>query len=231
MAIVQLADGTIATSGVVYRPLPRGTMEILSAVLIVLVLAMVGLGVAAMRQPNDFRISRSTRIAADPAAVFVKINDFRAWPDWSPWAKLDPTMHVEYDGPSRGLGAGYAWSGNSKVRHGSMRIIESKSNTKVKIQLEFIKPFRASNQMRFTLAPDPNGTRVSWTMEGDNQLFAKLTGLFMNMDKRIGRDFERGLASLKEAVEHAARRDSDKAAPRVSGRPSDQSGLHLLRDA
>ena len=70
-------------------------------------------------------------------------NDFHAWPAWSPWARLDPGMHTEYDGPCAGVGAGYTWSGNSKVGRGSMRIIGATPDSRVTIQLEFLKPFNA----------------------------------------------------------------------------------------
>lgn len=186
-------------------------MTISSALLVVFVFAVFGLVVMVLRRPDEFRISRSTRIAADPASVFSQINDFRAWSAWSPWAKLDPAMYVEYDGPSRGLGAGYSWSGNSKVGQGSMRIIESKQNIRVGIQLEFFKPFRASNRTTFTLTPEPSGTKVSWVMEGKNKFLSKLMGVFMNLDKLIGADFERGLANLKVVVERGAGSDSVRA--------------------
>ena len=41
-------------------------------------------------QPDDYRLTRSTVIAAPAAAVFARVNDLRKWDDWSPWAKVDP---------------------------------------------------------------------------------------------------------------------------------------------
>lgn len=44
-------------------------------------------------------------------------------------------------------------------------------------------------------------TEVTWAMAGDSNFVAKVFGVFMNMDKAIGGDFERGLASLKALSE------------------------------
>jgi len=43
-----------------------------------------------------------------------------------------------------------------------------------------------------------------WTMTGQHNLMSKLMGLFMNMDKMVGKDFEAGLASLKAVSEAKA---------------------------
>jgi hypothetical protein len=41
-------------------------------------------------------------------------------------------------------------------------------------------------------------------MAGKNNFMGKAVGLFMNMDKMVGGDFEKGLASLKAVTEVAA---------------------------
>jgi hypothetical protein len=43
-------------------------------------------------------------------------------------------------------------------------------------------------------------------MAGRNNFVAKALGLFMNMDRMIGRDMENGLAQLKSVVEAAIRK-------------------------
>ena len=69
------------------------------------------------------------------------------------------------------------------------------------MNLDFLKPFEATSDTVFTTAPDGPGTRVTWTMSGQNNFMGKAMSLFMDMDKMIGKDFEKGLASLKEVVE------------------------------
>jgi uncharacterized protein YndB with AHSA1/START domain len=169
----------------------------------------IGLGVLAVvavlllviaTRPAHFRIERSAQISAPPAVVFSLVNDFRQWPKWSPWEKVDPAMKKTFDGPATGQGASYAWAGNSKAGEGRMTILESKPSEEVSIQLEFVKPFAATNRATFTMSPSAQGTEVHWIMEGDNGFAAKAFSLFMNMDKIVGKDFEEGLANLSSAA-------------------------------
>jgi hypothetical protein len=151
---------------------------------------------------DTFRYERSTTIAADAARIAPLITDFHAWTKWSPWDKTDPAMQRDYSGEPSGVGARYAWSGK-KSGAGSMRIDEV-TPSKVSIALEFTRPFKASNIAEFTFAPAAGGTRVTWVMSGPKNLVSKIFGLFMNMDKMIGKDFEAGLAALKSVVESKA---------------------------
>jgi Polyketide cyclase / dehydrase and lipid transport len=176
-------------------------MRIIVPVALVIVVA---LAVFVQTRPDRFHIERSTTIEAPSAAIFPHINDFHRWTAWSPWERIDPVLQRSYDGPPSGLGAGYRWVGNNQVGEGSMRITESTPDRKVGIALEFIKPFKASNTATFTLVPDASGTRVTWAMDGQNTVVSKLMGLFMNMDRMIGGEFGKGLASLKGIAEGGA---------------------------
>jgi hypothetical protein len=164
------------------------------------VILVVGLIVVAM-QPPTFRVSRSITIDAPPSAVFPHINELRRWEIWSPWAKLDPTMKQTYDGPPAGVGSSTHWIGNRQVGEGRMTIVESTTNERVRIKLEFLKPFKATNQAEFELRPQGEQTAVEWTMTGDKNLIMKAFCMMMNMDKMVGRDFEKGLAAMKAEVE------------------------------
>ena len=44
-------------------------------------------------------------------------------------------------------------------------------------------------------------TVVTWSMAGKNNLMGKIFGLFMDCEKMIGSQFEKGLASLKSVAE------------------------------
>lgn len=165
----------------------------------VVVLVFVGV---VLTRPAAFHIERSANIAAPPARVFAHVNDFHKWSAWSPWEKLDPAMKKSYEGAPSGVGAIYAWTGNNKVGQGRMTIEKSVEPTEVQVKLEFIKPFAATNTATFTFAPAAGGTRATWAMDGRNNFMAKAASLFMDMDKLVGGDFERGLAALKSVAEH-----------------------------
>lgn len=161
---------------------------------VVAVLLLFSLFVAT--RPAHFRVERSAQIDAPSNVVFPLINDFHAWAKWSPYEKLDPGMKKTYSGAPSGRGASYAWSGNDKAGEGRMTITDSKPSELVSIQLEFLKPFAATNQATFRLTPNATGTRVQWSMEGDNGFVAKAFCLVVNMDSLVGKDFEAGLANL-----------------------------------
>jgi hypothetical protein len=85
-----------------------------------------------------------------------------------------------------------------------MTLIESRAKDPIRINLEFFKPFAATNLAEFTFEPDGDQTAVTWSMTGKNNVVAKAIHLFMNMDKMIGAQFEQGLAQMKSVVEEAS---------------------------
>ena len=168
------------------------------AMVVILVLAV--LAYAASR-PDEFRIERRTRIKAGPDKIFPLLNDFKRWPIWSPWEKMDPNLTRRYSGAESGQGAVYDWEGNKKVGKGRMEIRKVVPPSSVVITLDFMEPWAAHNTAEFTLTPAAGATDVVWAMQGPNLFMTKLMGVFMSMDKMVGKDFERGLANLKQAAE------------------------------
>ena len=173
--------------------------------LVVIVLIVAIFCVVVALQPAHYHVERTATINAPAAVVFAQVNDFHKWEAWSPWAKLDPAMKQAYAGAPSGTGAMYSWTGNDQVGEGKMTITESRPSDLIKIKLEFIKPFAAINATDFTFTPQGNQTAVKWVMDGDNNFVGKAFSLFMNMDKMVGGDFEKGLAQMKTITEAAAK--------------------------
>jgi hypothetical protein len=147
----------------------------------------------------DFSMTRQITIDASAPTVHALVNAFPAWQEWSPWEGLDPALKRTYSGPESGVGSRYEWSGNRQAGAGSMEIVES-TPEQIAVTLQFLKPFKATNRTTFRMTPGDSGTTVSWTMSGHrNLLMALMVPLFF--DKAIGKDFERGLASLKARAE------------------------------
>jgi hypothetical protein len=169
--------------------------------------ALVGLFIIffVASRPPKFRIERSITIAAPPDRAFAHVNDFHRWVGWSPWEKMDPAMKKTFEGAPAGQGSIYSWVGNKKVGEGRMTIEKSEAPSVVGLKLEFLKPWQATNETTFSFVPADGGTKVTWAMEGENRAFtAKAFAVLMNMDKAVGRDFEKGLASLKSLAESPA---------------------------
>lgn len=148
---------------------------------------------------SSFEMSRSTHIDAPPERVLPLLEDFHEWQQWSPWEGLDPDLKRTFTGPEKGVGSHYHWSGNKQAGEGTMEITKSGPGG-VEVDLRFLKPFKATNVTRFDLRPADGGTDVNWVMTGERGFFMSLAGKLF-FDKSIGKDFDKGLASLKAAAE------------------------------
>lgn len=180
-------------------------MSPLLIVLLALVVLVAGILVIAASRPDTFRYERRATITAPPTVVFGLVNDVRRFQDWSPWAKLDPDCKVAFTGPVAGEGATWAWEGNNKVGTGRATVTASRPAELVALRLEFLKPFQATNAAEFTFRAENGGTVVTWSMTGKNNFFFKIFGLFVDCEKMVGKDFEKGLASMKALAEGAAK--------------------------
>ena len=150
---------------------------------------------------SDYEVKRTITVDVEPHKVYGKIVDLHKWQAWSPWEGLDPEITRRYTGPDSGVGASYAWNGNRKVGEGKMTITDVAEPGRVALDLHFLKPFKAENETVFSLEPAGEGTRVTWTMTGSHTILSRIMGIFMSMDKMVGKDFEKGLAQLKTDVE------------------------------
>ena len=176
-------------------------MRFLKRLLIGLALLIAAFVVVVALQPADYRLTRSTVIAAPAADVFAQVNDLRRWEDWSPWAKLDPNAKVTFTGPQTGAGASFQWDGNDKVGAGSMTITESRPNERVATRTDFVRPFAGTSHSDFVFSQMGDQTNVIWTMSGTHNFISKAICLVMSMEQMLGPDFEKGLAQLKQVAE------------------------------
>ncbi len=175
----------------------------LKKILIAIGVIIIVFAVLVAMQPSEFHVVRAATMSAPAPAVFAQVNDFHNWEAWSPWAKLDPAMKKTYEGAPAGTGAISTWAGNKQVGEGRATITESRPSDLIRIELEFVRPFAATNTVEFTFKPEGNQTSVTWSMAGKNNFIAKAIHLFMDMDKMVGGDFEKGLAQMKSVVEAA----------------------------
>jgi uncharacterized protein YndB with AHSA1/START domain len=173
-------------------------------VTVAMVVVITGIIIFADTKPNIIQVSRSITIQAPAEKIFPLIDDFHNWPRWAPQEKEDPTMKRSYSGADSGSGALSDWQGTGNAGNGRMAIVESAAPNKVVVKVDFVRPFVAHNVNEFVLEPSEPGpsTKVTWTMRGPNLFFMKLMGVFVNMDRMLGKHFEAGLQNLKSAAEN-----------------------------
>ena len=137
-------------------------------------------------------------IAASAADIHPYVEDLAKWPLWSPFDKEDPAIVIDLGTPSRGVGAKRSWR-SEKMGNGSMEVLRSDPATGVAFTLTMeggFEPF----EVTFGYAPEPGGTRVTWTDHGDlgSNPIHRWFGVLM--DGMVGGMFEKGLADLETVV-------------------------------
>jgi uncharacterized protein YndB with AHSA1/START domain len=172
----------------------------LTIIAVIIAIAIAAILVLAATKPDILSVQRSISIKAPPERIFAAINDFHRWRSWSPFEERDPGMKRSYSGAGSGKGAIYEWKGARNVGSGRMEILETAPN-KTTIKLDFFTPFEGHNTAEFTVLPRGDATTLTWAMNGASPFMSKVMQVFMNMDTMIGKDFETGLANLKDVAE------------------------------
>ena len=166
---------------------------------LIAVLILIGLAM-----PTQYSIVRSRTIAAPAAAVHAFVGDLEKWPEWMPWEQQDPSIITSRGEKTTGVGAKQSWT-SSKAGDGEVEFTECNEGTGIAYDMTFIsKGKRAPAKASFRYSPAGDGTEVTWTMEGDAACMMPpvVRGLMKPvMTGMIGKNFDRGLDSLKEKVE------------------------------
>ncbi len=148
--------------------------------------------------PRKHSVEVTTEIDAQQATVFALVNDFRRFTLWAPWADTDPNARFIYSGNSRGTGSTVTWDG-TLLGSGTQTITESRPFEYVGIVMSPDEPGEARSWFR--LEPGVGTTHVYWGFEADygmnivGRFFASMLGGV------VARDYEAGLANLKELAE------------------------------
>jgi hypothetical protein len=188
-------------------------------VLLALAVVIVGFLAFVATRPSSYHVERSATIHAPADLVYAHLADLKSFGEWSPWDKRDPAMKKTYSASTTGVGATYSWQGNKEVGSGRMTITLAKPPTQVRERLEFIEPFASVADVGFDVVPaGADEVKATWSMDGHSNFVMKGMGVFMDMDKMIGKDFDDGLANLKRIVE--AKAAAPAAAPAVAAEPT-----------
>lgn len=164
---------------------------IIGLAVIYLILCLVG--------PKATTVVRSITINAPVDAVKMQMADLKFFQEkWSPWTERDPQMTVTYIGEMGQPGYGYSWKGNDEVGQGTLTIVGFSGDSLLqKLSFEGM----GDSKTFFVVNGKDAGTNVTWGISMDFAFFGRGMMLFMNMDKMMGADFEKGLDNLKKAIE------------------------------
>ena len=148
---------------------------------------------------DSYSLKRTTIIEKDKAEIRSFMADFGNFQQWSPWAEMDENMTVEIKGEAGQVGSTYQWKGNEDVGSGIMEITKVTEDT-VHVQLKFKEPFESQSPTYYAFKETENGTEVTWYMKGEIAYPWNIMSPFLNMEEKIGKDFDKGLKNLKDAV-------------------------------
>lgn len=171
-------------------------LYILGAILLLFILL-------ALLAPKQYEVSRSITIDKPLSEVFNYLKHIKNQDHWSPWKKKDPDMAQEFVGTDGEVGFISKWEGNKEVGTGEQEIMNIVENDRVEARLRFFKPWKSeSDAITKVETVDQGQTKVTWGFSGTNKVPANIFMMLYNVDKHVGKDFEEGLASLKEILEN-----------------------------
>lgn len=145
-----------------------------------------------MRLPASFTITRRLLIHTDTPRIYAHVQDLKTWPRWSPWLIYEPHAKIEFSSNTTEVGSWYSWNGRL-VGVGKILTRELSPNA-ISHHLKFERTIKASYRTHWRFAPTPEGTEVSWIVEGDLPLLLRWIG--KRIDTIIGPDLELGLKRL-----------------------------------
>jgi effector-binding domain-containing protein len=179
-------------------------LKVIGALVIIVVVVFL---IAGLLGPKEFKMERSILIHAPRSVIFANISDYRNWQKWSPWAKIDTNCKYEYAGPQGQADASYKWAGNDKVGEGEMRTTEIAQDQYLVSRLTFLKPWKSQSVATFRLdSADHGDIKVTWSYDQHYGFSQRPMMLFINMEKMLAPDYEKGLVNLKTESEGDANR-------------------------
>ena len=180
-------------------------MKILRFILWLIVVVIIVGAILMFVLPTTVHIERTTTVNAPSSVVYKHISQLKNFNDWTVWGKRDSTNQYTYEGADGVVGAVSNWKGDPENSgEGTMRIVELNPNKSAKYHMTFIQPRASEADSYVNLEDSASVTKVTWGFDVSTPRPWNIFNLFYNMDKMLGKDFDEGLANLKEVSEKDA---------------------------
>ncbi len=147
--------------------------------------------------PKHHFIKREAVIDAPKELIHDQINELKKWDTWSPWEQEDPSIKKTYGPSTSGSGSYYSWDSKHSGK-GKMTIIKSTPDS-INTEVVFVGMGTAKSTYSFT--KQDLYTNVVWNFNYDTPFPWNVVNWIMGGDKSVGKQFEKGLASLKQVCE------------------------------
>lgn len=176
-------------------------MKVIKYLLIVIVSLIAVLLAFAAFLPSEFDIKRSVEINKPAYIVYDRIAKFSNWADWASWREYDLDAKYTFGGVDGEIGSTMHWDGDT-VGVGEMKMVKLEEFKLIEAELRFIKPMEMKSTNYFILEEKDGKTQLTMGDRGTlSYPMGKLFAFFMNLDKRMGPDFQKGIDKIKKLVE------------------------------
>ena len=163
-----------------------------TSIAVVAAIALAVVAITPFALPGRAHVARSAVIAASPQDVYAILSTASGFDRINPFRDTDPNLAVTFSGPDAGVGASFAWSGQSGS--GTQTIVAADPASRLEMQLDL----GAMGQplQTFTLEPVADGTLVTWAIDAElgADPLKRVFGVFM--DRMLGQTYEAGLKNL-----------------------------------
>lgn len=152
---------------------------------------------------KDYSVSREVLVGKPKAIVFNYLKMLKNQNLWSVWGSIDPNMRTNFTGTDGSEGFISAWDSDDKrAGQGEQEILKIVEGERIDYEIRFLRPFKSTSWAFLTVASaNDNQTLVHWEFAGKMNYPTNIMMIFMNMEKMVGNDFEKGLQNLKSILE------------------------------
>jgi hypothetical protein len=167
-------------------------------ILVVIASALV-LGLFVSR---ELKYEKSICIDAPIETVWEHVNSLADLDAWSPWNDLDPNMKKTMTGVDGTIGASQSWDSDvSEVGRGSQTISRIAEPTLFETHLKFDNWFGDGTTGYIHLSEQQDCVGVTWGIHSDVPYPFNAMLVFMDMEKAMDAEWNRGLGKLKTLCE------------------------------
>lgn len=177
-------------------------MKALRLFLFFIIALVLVTAVASFMLPTSQKIERIISINAPASEVYNQLKLLENFNKYAVWGQRDTTAKFTLSGKDGVVGTALNWAGDPNIAgDGKITLTALEENKKINHQITFTKPKQGTALSSIELNEKNGITSVSWKFELATPRPWNVFNLFNNMDKKIGKDFDEGLALLKSTIE------------------------------
>jgi uncharacterized protein YndB with AHSA1/START domain len=150
--------------------------------------------------PRYWSVTRETVINTEPRSIYPWLADIEKWREWNAFSLNDPDIAHTYPTTTSGVGAEDHWT-SKKFGNGSALITKADTATGIEFNLYFQGRDAKATPGAFVFTPVEGGTKVVYTVNGDNGFNPAYRIMSLFMGGFMGEFFEQSLAKIKELAE------------------------------